>query len=438
MAERQLPKLHTRVRFPSPAPIRTLRIVLAVALVLVAGLMVAPGNAVAGGPPDELLDAIFPVLRGKKPASPPLQNAFLPRPSGPADPVCGLTKIDLVQTKGDQKRLFHLLADPALGNDNQPKTVLIRLNTLGVDVDGSHRAYHPDDPYGNHCKSPADDPATQVCAVNSLGNAEIRVFEHNRRVAQYAGKSSGPNPAFAAAWSSLWTEIAARRDQWVDLQAYFGARTPRDTRLYYSSELDRAVTFNTEIIPFKDGFPCQHGDKQGEYFIAATTRRDPPPPASVSDACRTAEHLDAMTIPYVVLPPAFSAIKVGDIAIGIASIEGVERLAFGVYGDQGPSRQIGEASVAFVQKLRGTSNIIKNNSEAVALQIETGHRPGQAAMLGILVLGGTAAMLGADYSVENVERVARAAFARWTAQHGERLRACMSSARSNPLKGSRN
>jgi len=415
-----------------------IRVVFAVVLVLVAGLLVAPGKAVADGPPDELLDAIFPVLRGKKPASPPLQNAFVSRSSGPADPACGLTKVDLVQTRGDQKHLFHLLADPKLGNDNQPKTVLIRLNTLGVDVDGSRRAYHADDPFGNRCKSPADDPASQICAVNSLGNAEIRVFERNKRVAQYAGKPPKPNPAFAAAWSSLWTEIAARKDQWVDLQPYFGANTPQDTRLYYSRTLDRAVTFNTEIIPFRDGFPCQHGDKRGEYFIAATTRRDPPLPAYANDACRTAEHLDAMTIPYVVLPPAFTDIRVGDIAIGFASIGGIERLAFGVYGDQGPSRQIGEASVAFVQKLRGTSNIIKNNSEAVALQLETGHRPGQAAMLGILVLGGTAAMLGADYSVENIERVARAALARWTAQPAGRLRACMSSAMPNPLKGSAN
>jgi hypothetical protein len=429
MVERQLPKLHTRVRFPSPAPSRMARIPAALALVIVMGLAVT-GTAVADPPPDELLDAIFPVLRGKRPAQPPLQNSFLPRP-GPSDPACGLIKLDLVQTKGAEKRIFRLLADPALGKDNQPKTVLIRLNTIGVDVDGSRRAYHPDDPFGNRCKSPTDDPGSQICAVGVLGNAEIRIYEHNRRVPQYSGI---PNPAFATVWASLWSEIAARKDHWVDLKPYFGDKTPEATRLYYSRALDQAVTFDTEIIPFKDGYPCQHGDLRNDYFVAATTKRDPPPQSN--DVCRTAEHFDAMRIPFVVLPPAFSDIKIGDIAIGIASIGGTERLVFGVYGDQGPSRQIGEASVAFVRKLRGVSETIKNNREAVALQLEAGSGPRSATMLGILVLGGTAAMLGSSYSAEHIERVARAAFANWTSKRAQRLQACMSGATPNPLRGS--
>jgi len=399
------------------------------ALVLVLGLLGVPGKAAADPPPDELLDAIFPVLRGKRPAPPPLQSAFVPRAGSPSHPDCGLSKIDLVQTKGSEKRVFHLLTDPKLAKDNQPTTVLIRLNTIGVDADGSRRTYHPDDPFANACKSPTDNPASQVCAVDILGDAEIRVYEHNKRIPQYAG---GPNPAFATAWASLWSEIAARKDRWVDLQPYLGANTPKDMRLYYSKELDRAVTFNTEIIPFKDGYPCQHGDLRNEYFVAATTKRDPPP--LPDDACRTANNLDAMKIPFFVLPPAFSEIKIGDVVIGIASIGGVERLAFGIFGDQGPPRQIGEASVAFIQKLRGTADTIKNNSQAVALQMETG--PGGATMLGVLVLGGTAAMLGSDYSESNIERVARAAFASWTSKHARRLQACMSSAKPNPLKGS--
>jgi hypothetical protein len=413
-----------------------IRIPVTPALVFVVGLLGVPGKAVADPPPDELLDAIFPVLRGKRPAPPPLQSGFVPQ-SGPSDPDCGLAKLDLVQTKGDEKRVFHLLADPKLSDDNQPKTVLIRLNTIGVDADGSHRAYHPDDPFGNRCKSPTDNPDSQVCAVDGLGNAEIRVFEHNQRVPQYVGSPSKPNPAFAKAWSSLWSEIAVRKDKWVDLQPFFGADTPKDTRLYYSKELDRAVTFNTEIIPFKNGYPCQHGDLPSEYFIAATTKRELPDPASANDSCHRTEHLDAMKIPFFVLPPVFSELSVGDIAIGIASIGGVERLAFGVYGDQGPSRQIGEASVAFVQKLRGTADTIRNNREAVVLQLETGSSPGRAAMLGVLVLGGTAAKLGSDYSAEHVEQVARAAFANWTSKHARRLQACMSGATPNPLRGSR-
>src|SRR5262249_23950045 len=156
--------------------------------------------------------------------------------------------------------------------------------------------------------------------------------------------------------------IVARKDSWVDLHPFFGPRTPEDTHLYYSKQTDRAVTFDAAIIPFKGNFPCQHKDSPSEYFVAATTNRETA--TSSEDACSTADYLDPMQVPFIVLPGAFKELKIGDIAIGLAVIDGTERVVFGVVGDRGPAQQIGEASIAFAQKLRRTSDVIKNTSQA--------------------------------------------------------------------------
>jgi hypothetical protein len=140
-----------------------------------------------------------------------------------------------------------------------------------------------------------------------------------------------------------------------------------------------------------------------------------------------------MQIPFIVLPDAFKELKIGDVAIGLAVIEGIERVVFGVVGDRGPAQQIGEASIAFAQRLRRTSDIIKNTNQADALQIEIG---GRVSMLGVLVLGGTASMFGSDYSPQNIERVAITALNAWSSGNAGRLQACMSIAPPNPLRGS--
>jgi hypothetical protein len=402
----------------------------ALVLLSLIGWLGATGEAVADQLPGKLLDAVFPVLRGKSPPSPPLVNAFTRKPATPADAPCGLVRMDLVQTRGPAQHSFEILGEPVSETDNQPKVMLIRLNTLAVDADGSHRAYHPEDPYGNRCQGPADDPASGICAVDSLSSAEVKVYEHSQRVPQNSGKPPKPNPAFITAWKSLWSDISARKDNWVDLHPYFGDKTPENARLYYSKQTDRAVTFDAAIIPFKDNFPCQHDDSRREYFVAATTK--PETAARPDGACGTADYLDAMTTPFIVLPGAFQQLKIGDVAIGLAIIDNTERVVFGVVGDRGPSQQIGEASIAFAQKLRGTSDVIKNTHQADALQLETGKH---VTMLGVLVLGDTASKFGSDYAPENIERVAKAALDDWSAGNAGRLKACMSIATPNPLRG---
>jgi hypothetical protein len=408
-----------------------IRSVTLLTLLSVFGLLGGACSAAADPPPDELLDAIFPVLRGKSLPAPKVVNSFLGR--RPPDATCGMARTDLVQSKGRANRIFELLTDPKPDPKNGPQDMLIRLQTLAIDADGSRHAYHPLDPFGNHCTSPIDDPKSGICAIDVISNAEIHLYEHSRRISPYDGKPGKPNPAFLTAWEALWSEISARNDKWVDLQPYFGERTPKDVRLYYSKQTDRAVTFDTDIIPFKGNFPCQHKDSRGEYFVAATTKRETAAENSEDDACSTADYFDSMQIPFIVLPPAFGQIKIGDIAIGFAVINGSQRMVFGVVGDEGPQRQIGEASIAFAQQLRGSSDVIKNVNQADALQLEAGSS--RVAALGFLVLGGTASMFGSVYSRQNIELVARTAFQNWSSNNPRRLQDCMSIAPTNPLKG---
>ena len=225
-----------------------------------------------------------------------------------------------------------------------------------------------------------------------------------------------------------------RKNRWVDLQALFGNDAPEETRLYYSQATQRAAVFNSDIIPFNKNFPCQHGDKRGEFFVADTAphRASPGQPGEI---CRTAAYLDSLRVPFFVLPSGvFKHPHVGDTAIGWITIDGIERLVFGIVGDSSPPDQIGEGSIAFLQQLRGTTNVIKNALETGDLDIKL-EPPTDVTSLSALVLGGTADALGLDYSPENIDKVAHAALARWNEEKPNRLRACNSMVHENPLHG---
>lgn len=389
--------------------------------------------------PPELLDAIFPVLRGKKPAQEPLEINFIRRLEVPKNPLCGLETLDLTERRGDKVRRFGLLAETAPGSE-EPSVMFIRLERMTVNADGSHRAYHPDDPFGRGtCEKPLRGPATMACALDYLANAEIHVYEKNTRVPQFQSNGSGrsePNPAFAAAWGSLWSEIAARKNNWVDLGVLFGKEAPSDTRLYYSKDSNSAATFNTSIIPFKDGYPCQHNGNIKEFFVAATKPHPAASPGGKNDACRTAAYLESTQIPFFVLPDGvFKQLVIGDVAVGIAQSGQVMRLALGIVGDAGPAGQIGEGSIQFVKRLSGSTEEPKNSIDTGKLDIKVEDKLGAVDRLGVLVLGGTAKAFGVDYSRSNIEKVARNAFAKWLGDNQERLQACLNVSTPNPLEG---
>jgi hypothetical protein len=117
--------------------------------------------------------------------------------------------------------------------------------------------------------------------------------------------------------------------------------------------------------------------------------------------------MDAERIPFVVLPDdGFGNAHAGDIVVGRLAGAPPDRVVYGVVGDTGPIAQFGEASIAFNRALLGKSNPIMNDHDTDALDIDS-------APVTVLLLGGTRALLGGDYSPRNIEAVGRAEFARW-------------------------
>jgi hypothetical protein len=211
---------------------------------------------------------------------------------------------------------------------------------------------------------------------------------------------------------------------------------PGETKLYYSKDTDRAVTFDMDIIPFREGYPCQYANDRHAFFVAATKAHTAPPPGPGDDACRTAAYLDSVQIPFFVLPGGvFDHLTIGDVAIGFAMSGETARLVFGVVGDIGPPDQIGEGSIRFVSKLRGSTDEPKNSLDSGKLDIAIDTKPGDINALSVLVLGGTAAALGIDYSRENIETVGWQALQAWQTGKPERLQACAKAATPNPLEG---
>src|ERR1700761_7640887 len=76
-------------------------------LLSVFGTLGGACSAATDPPPDELLDAIFPVLRGRSLPAPKVVNSFVVR--RPSDTSFGMARTDLVQTRGRGGRSFELL-----------------------------------------------------------------------------------------------------------------------------------------------------------------------------------------------------------------------------------------------------------------------------------------------------------------------------------------
>jgi hypothetical protein len=393
-------------------------------------------------PTAEMLDAMFPVLRHKQSPPLPLQISLTRATDRAKNPSCGLVPLNLVETKGNDTHTFKLLGAPESEQNAQPTVLLISLQRLTVDADGSRRTYHPEDPFGRGVcdrRTAPGRPENSVCALDNLGNAGIRVFEGAQRIPLFrkAGGNIEPNPDFANVWARVWAEIADRQPHWVDLNALFGQDAPSDIRLYYSKQSNAAAIFDSAIIPFKDGVPCQHeAGARHEYFVAATTpvpnvKSDPK-----QDACSTSSYLDSTQVPFFVLPGGvFQYLHVGDVVVAIAKVNDADRLVFGVVGDTGPNNQIGEGSILFARKLRRTDAEPKNSVDLGNLDIKVQNSIGMISSLAILVLGGTAKDVGGNYSAENIEKVGGALLTKWTNTLPGRLRTCADAATANPLDG---
>ncbi len=165
-------------------------------------------------PSPEMLDAMFPSLRHKTTPGPPTGRAFSRSSNRVVDAACGLIPIDLTQTTRSDQRIFKLLGQPKSDTDSQPVSMLVRLSRMTVNADGSRRAYHPNDPFGL-CNGNASGKLPNACALDVLGDAEIRVYRGAERIRQFKvpeGQTKpAPNPAFAEVWNGLCRRLRRAR-----------------------------------------------------------------------------------------------------------------------------------------------------------------------------------------------------------------------------------
>jgi hypothetical protein len=403
----------------------------------------APAATAQELPPNDILKAIFP--NGATPQRPNEQIEIhfeKDRDVTGSDGMCGLQPVRLIETKGDESHSFSLLADPAEAVTSGPSTFLVRLNRVTVDIDGSGRAYHPEDPAGvGICTESRRHGSTWLqgaCALAPLSSAEVRVFRGTDHLKIFEDGKSNPN--FESTWSDLWTSIKNRQLRRSDLKEFLGQESAETTALFYQKEKNATVVFDTKIIPFLNNYPCVHerGRYQG-YLVAATTLKLSQA-GSKTNACDASQFLDALNVPFVVIPTGvFNNVAVGDIAVGYARVGQADRIAYGIVGDTGPVGKIGEASVAFINRLLKLQSEPMNAKATNKLDIDLENPEPENKDVGsiaMLVIGNTAKMLAGDYSAKNIEKVGKRALARWSAAIGpRRLSSCAAVATANRLMG---
>ncbi len=388
-----------------------------------------PAAHAQGAPPPDLLKAILRKLE-VRPA--PTAIVFKPRAlDAKAGDVCRMQPFDMLLTRsGRPVRSYSVLLDRQQnGSAPKPRQILALLTRVTVDADGSPRAYHPDDPEGaGTCRRGRDANGREkldgVCALDQFASGQTHIF----RGADKLGRKE-----LVREWKDLWPLIRERKLKSFDLETLAGPNVPKGYYLFYWRERNLTAFFKKYIVPSdNDGYPCVHGPESpyAGYFVAATTLNHDAP--ARADGCAPARYIDAETVPFFVLPKGgFGNIGIGDVMIARLKHNGADRLVYGIVADAGPPHQLGEGSVALNAALLGkTGQTVMNMRDVWALDID-----GPA--VAVLVLGGTKQLLKGDYSRNNVEAVARGAFARWSGDRQDPLRrldACMAQAKVNPRK----
>lgn len=379
--------------------------------------------------PQDIVDAIFPKTSNN---DQPLAISLSRNDGDTPDPACGLAPADLKESRGDKTRIFKLLIKAPATEPLRPTEAFLKFRRLTVDADGSGRAYHPDDPLGVGVCKP--EGKSQACAVDELPNAGIRLFEGTNEVKPH--RTPAERAGYLKNWGDTWTSISKRRV--LSLNHGIDGRIPKGYELYYFAQKNSAVVFKTTIIPFSKGMPCIRplvGDDPG-YFVASTTFKNDG--FSSEAMCKPASYLDASRVPFIVLPGAvFGQLQVGDVAVGFAQSDNGNRIVFGIVGDTGPFYKLTEGSIAFNSQMIGRDAPLANSTEQKFIDIDlddTADRRGHITAMGILILGGTRAALGQDFSAGNIAKVGKRLLRKWgNGQKPEaRLASCLAAATENP------
>lgn len=227
------------------------------------------------------------------------------------------------QADCDMKLAFKQLdnegkSEVSVWQDGKQKALLFS-EGLHVNTDGTKRSYKVDDFWGHED------------AINNLCNA-------------MSDKCAGMNEEQLRGRRIL-TQEAKAKDWPVDLL--------------------RKTKISPSIIAFNaDGKPCDGVDG---FLVSATSLRN----NKIADNCNFSKYVDAMTVPAIVLPRRLQQTtptefqkrnaKVGDLA-AILSGDG-KILTYAVVGDEGPAKELGEATVALAGILKGKTKEPDNYCE---------------------------------------------------------------------------
>jgi hypothetical protein len=409
-----------------------MRVCLVPAAVLI--VLALPVRAQEAPPPD-VLNRIIDGLGQPVPRVTPVFEKDATAP----DPACRLQAFGMTLAKGTSwQRRYAVLADGA-----SPKEMLVRISRLSVDADGSERAYHPDDPSGRGVCTrvkgrDGKEKLAGICALDAFSSGGLRLYRETTRVPLMteADGQNGLNPDFDREWKSIWPQIRDRKLKAFTLESLTTRSVPAFYYLFHDQARRTTALLKNNIIPTdRAGYPCLRGpeSRYPGYFVAATTLQTSGAKPR-ADGCTPSSFIDAESVPFFVLPhAAIGGIGIGDIVIGHLKTAQGERLVYGFAADVGPPGQFGEASYAFARLLRtDIPEVPMNVIDVYKADIGSSWLIANGASLSILALGGTKALLRGNYSKENIERVGRTEFVKWSGRNGaRRLNACVAQATEN-------
>lgn len=381
-----------------------------------------PANAQERPPDEDLRSMIEQLTTHHGPAS---KVAFADHPSL-ATP-CRMLPADMVSSRDGGSKSFPVLIERQRG---EVKSLFAKLSRISVDADGAGRSYHPDDPLGENVCGVSSNSPKQVCALDNVANAGMRLFFGSTRLKK--SKDPSDSQGFLSNWRGLWPLIRDEKLTPLSLAAIIGSDGPRQYNLFYWPERHLTFAFNTEIVPpTRRGYPCRYGrrSKYAGYFLSSTTlvnqRREG------DHECPTNLFMNSAVVPFFVIPAEkLDGIGLGDLAIGFLATATSLRVVYGIVGDIGPFNHFGEGSIAFNKTLLGVQKEIANARDVDSLDIDLASvdQPhGPDASLSVLLLGGTRKLLNANFNSPNVRRVGQAQLKQWRAAASvkERVRACL-------------
>jgi hypothetical protein len=236
---------------------------------------------------------------------------------------------------------------PALGNQRP----FLFITSLKVNTDGTKISYHQDDVTGRRC---ASNPNATPCAINNVRNA----FNDKSR----------PE-----------SDLEAIRDA--------GYPNPRTWQVLNPKIIEKNKQTNK---------PCISSDG---YLVSMTADVAVPGGFGREGDCDQSKWIDALTVPAFVIPGGseFLAQGVAKRSIVIAfSPSATKRVVPGIVGDVGPSKELGEASVAMNRKLNGLAenDQPKHRQDAIVRF--------QAGRSAILIFPGASSVLARPITAQSV------------------------------------